>query len=547
VPHPRSGLWGARIVAADLILQNARIYTAEPALPWADALACRDGRIARIGSGRDVERLGGPQTEILDGGGRLVLPGFIDAHVHLISGYELGSWIDLTDRPSLVEVQKRVAQYARAHPEEAILVGHGFDYAALQAEGVPNKADLDAAASDRPVILTAWDGHTGWGNSRFVEEALAVMANVGADVGKMERDPRTREPTGIFHRTFDLTPLLPEIQARRSIAGLAKTVAAASAYGITTAFDVQVNLNDLHAYGDLRAAGRLTVRMRIALYHPKDTKRDRYTAFEAERQRFQDDWLRVAAVKLYIDGVQETGTAALLEPYANDPSSRGTTVYDVDEFRSIVAELDRLGFQVCTHACGDRGVRVALDAYEAASRTNGTEGRRHRIEHCENLSPDDVPRFARLGVIPCMMPRHASPELTTRWREAVGSDRTRIAFPWRALLSSGASLAFASDWPVSSMNPLVGIQEALLRKTAEGEPSPHRVSLADAIDSYTRRAAFACYAESTCGSLAEGKYADFLVLSRDLFRIPAEEVLEAHVVRTVVEGRIVFADDTPIP
>ena len=534
---------GRGIVPANLVIRNARIYTANPALPWAEALACRGDRIEAVGSERDVKPLIGSRTETLDAGGRFVLPGFVDAHVHLIWGYELGTWIDLTDRPSLVEVQRRVAAYADDHPEEEVLIGHGFDYVALQPGTLPTKEDLDVAVDDRPLLLTAWDGHTGLGNTRFVERAVEAIASLGREVGQMVRDSRTREPTGVFHEAFDLTPHLPEFLRRRSLDGLRSTVRMATRVGITSAFDVQVNLDDLRAYEALWKAGELTVRIRAALYHPSDTSADAAPSFADLLRRTWDDWLRVAAVKLYIDGVQETGTAALLQPYANDPSSQGHTQYPIETFHEVVRTFDRLGFQIRTHACGDRGVRIALDAYERAMRENGTSGKRHCIEHCENVSPDDVPRFASLGVIPCMMPRHASPELTRRWAEAMGAERVRASFPWRALLDAGAALAFASDWPVADVSPLVGIHEAVARRAVDGRPSPHRVSLEEAIDGYTRRAAYASRAEDTRGTLEPGKYADFVVLSHDLFEIPPGRILDARVVRTFVGGRCVFSDE----
>ncbi len=519
------------------------MYTADSANLWAEALACGGGRIVRVGTTRDIEPLLGSGTQTIDAGGRLVTPGFIDAHTHLIWGYELGTWIDLTDRPSLSEVQRRLAAHREDHPDEEILFGHGFDYAALRPSGLPGKEDLDAAVSDRAVLLTAWDGHTGLGNTRFVERALEAMASLGREVGQMQRDPSTGEPTGVFHEAFDITPYLPEIQRRRSVDGLRRTIRLASRLGITTAFDVQVNADDLHAYEELWKAGELTVRIRAALYHPPDTSRDRYAAFVATRDRAWDDWLRVGAIKLYIDGVQETGTAALLEPYTNDPGSRGSTQYPVERYLEIVEELDRLGFQICTHACGDRGVRTALDAYERAGNANGSSGRRHRIEHCENLAAEDIPRFARLGVIPCMMPRHSSPDLTTRWREAVGPDRTTRGFPWRGLLDTGAHLAFASDWPVADMNPLVGVFEATTRRGPDGGPSPHRVTVREAIDAYTRGGAFACHAEADRGTLKDGLYADFVVLSENLFDMPVDRIREARVTTTVAGGRIVYEDD----
>lgn len=524
---------------ATFAVRNARLFTGERSMPWAEAVACSAERIIAIGKARDVERFVGPRTKLLDAGGRFVLPGFIDAHVHLVWGFEVGRWIDLTDHPTLREIQRRVARYAESNPSDEMIIGYGFDYSSLPTDGAP-RAALDESVTDRPVLLLAYDGHTGWGNSGFADRALSVTTSLGRDAGEMQRDLQTGNPTGLFHRVFDLMPLLPEIRRRRSLEGLRRTVAMASQQGVTSAFDVQVELEDLDAYEELRRLGGLTVRIRAAIHHPKGTGREQYAQFTAARKRFQDDWYRVAAVKLYIDGVQETGTAALLEPYANNPSSFGETVYSADDYAEAVAELSYLGFQVLTHACGDRGARIALGAYERAARLHEDTRRRHRVEHCEILSPADIPRFSSLGVIPCMMPYHASPGLTSRWRDAMGPARSRDAFPWRELIDAGAALSFGSDWPVAPVNPLAGIHEAMTRTDTDGGPSPHRLSLEEAIDCYSRRAAFASHAEATRGSLAAGKHADLIVLSQNLFDIAPEKIPETRVLHTIVGGKVVY-------
>jgi predicted amidohydrolase YtcJ len=462
--------------------------------------------------------------------------------VHLLWAYELGHWIDLTDRPPMLEIQRRVREYAHEHPDEELILGHGFDYAALGQEGLPTAQDLDTTVYDRPVLLTSWDGHTGWGNSRFIERAQAVRTRVRRDVGGMQRDHRTDAPTGIFTETFDLTALMPEFHRRRSVEGLERILTAASGYGITTAFDVQVPLESLTAYEQLRNRNALPLRIRAAIYHPRGTPKQSYPAFMNAVAKAHDDWFGVGAVKLYMDGVQETGTAALLAPYSNNAGSRGSTVYPAAEFNGIVQDLDRRGFQILTHACGDRAVRLVLDAYEKAAAANRMLGRRHRIEHCENLSSEDIPRFARLGVLPCMMPRHSAPELTGRWREAVGRERTRRAFPWKALLQAGAGLAFASDWPVAALNPWVGIHAAVCRTDPTGSPSPLRLTLPEALGAYTMGAAFASHCETTRGSLAVGKYADLVVVSPDPFEAPPETLASIRTVATVVDARTVFAD-----
>ena len=523
-------------------MTNARIWTGDRTVPGAEALAARGGRIVALGSAREIERSADSRTQILDAAGRRVIPGLIDAHVHLIWAYELGHWIDLSDHPPMLEVQRRVREYAHEHPDEELIVGHGFDYATLGVEELPTAQDLDTTVYDRPVLLTSWDGHTGWGNSRFVERAQAVLAKSKREVGGMQRDSKTRKPTGIFTESFDVTALLPEFARRRSIEGLERILTAASGYGIATAFDVQVSLDSLVGYEQLRNRNALPLRVRAAIYHPRGTPKSRYPEFMGAVAKAHDDWFGVGAVKLYMDGVQETGTAALLDPYANDPTSRGKTVYPASEFDAIVQDLDRRGFQILTHACGDRAVRLALDAYEKASKLNKMLGRRHRIEHCENLSAEDVPRFAQLAVIPCMMPRHSAPELTRRWREAVGPSRARRAFPWKSLLQSGAALAFASDWPVADLNPWVGIHSAVVRTDPSGSPSPLRLTLEEALTAYTQGAAFASHCDTTRGSLSVGKYADLVVVSPDPFDVPAEQLAGIRTVATVVDSRTVFAD-----
>ena len=539
-PCPSRGV--ETIATATLVVKNARIYTADPTNPWAEAVAVNGDRIAGVGSVSDVEKLEGPRTRVIDAKARLVLPGFIDSHVHLIWGYEVGSWIDLTDRPSLSEVLRRVAHYATSHENEEIVVGYGFDYDALSSKGLPTKEDLDAAVSDRPVLLMAYDGHTGLGNTTFTERVRSLANIEGSDLGDKQWDSRSRKPSGVFLRVFDLLPVLPEIRRRRSLDGLKRVVAEATRLGITSAFDVQVNLEDLHAYDDLRRAGDLTVRITAAIYRPKGTPIARHAEFAAARARYQDDWYRIRAVKLYIDGVVETGSAALLEPYANNPGSRGTLEYTVEEFRSIVADLAGIGFQICTHACGDLGARTALDAYGSLPKANSSVALRHRVEHCEVLSPLDIPRFARLGVIPCMMPEHAAQEFTVRWREALGAPRSSTAFPWRTLLEAQASVCFASDWPVASLDPLRGIHRAVALTTSDGRPSSQRIAMKDAVDGYTLRAAFACHGEVTRGSLVAGKYADLVILSHDLFKTSEDRVPEARVLTTVVGGNIVYGE-----
>ena len=536
-------LRGGPVNGVDLVVTNARIYTANRAQPWADALASAGGRVRAVGARRDVEPLINQGTRVIDAGGRTVIPGFVDAHVHLLFGYQLGAWIDLTDHPTLPEVQRRVRAYARDHPREKVIVGYGFDYQALAQEGLPDRKDLDLAVSDRPVILNAWDGHTAWTNSRFLELARTYFATIGHEVGHPERDSRTGEMTGIFRMSFDLT--LPELLERRSLDGLRRMLGAALRFGITTAFDVQVPLPDLGAYERLQAQRELPIRVQVAIYHPPDTPEASYPEFRAASDRCKGKRLRAGAVKLYIDGVQETHTASLLDPYSDGPDSRGGTVYSTEKFASVVRALDQAGFQIVTHACGDGGVRAVLDAYESLDDRERLGSRRHRIEHCENVSPLDLDRFGRLGVVPCMMPHHSSPDFTRRWRQAMGEARWRDAFPWKKLLDRHARLAFSSDWPVADLNPFVHLKTAVTRRDPEGNASPHRVTLAQGIDAYTVGAAYASRCDEERGSLVPGKMTDLLVLSDNPFEQPLELMDKIRVLVTVVDGDVAYIDPDP--
>jgi predicted amidohydrolase YtcJ len=529
---------------ADLIVANARIYTGEGPDPWAEALASANGRILAVGTRQDVEPLGRGDARIFDAGGRTVFPGFVDAHVHLLFAYELGDWIDLTDHPSLSEVQRRVRSYAQNHLQEPVIVGYGFDYQALTDRGLPGRRDLDLAVSDRPVALHSWDGHTLWTNGRFADLAESRFRVLGHEVGDPVRDSATGELTGIFRLGFDLE--LPELVGLRSLDGLRRMLQMAARLGITTAFDVQVPLDALEGYETLLAREELPIHVQMAFYHPRGTQASAYSEFRAAADRLEGDRLRAGSVKLYIDGVQETYTACLLEPYLDRPESRGETVYPVEEFRRTVHDLDRAGFQILTHACGDGGVRIALDAYEALGTDPSPGGRRHRIEHCENIAPDDLDRFARLGVIPCMMPHHSAPELTRRWRQTMGETRWKAGFPWKGLLDRKARLAFSSDWPVADLNPFIHLKSAVARRDADGSPSPLRLSARQAIDAYTRGSAYATRCEHDRGTLAPGYRCDLIVLSEDPFAVPPDRLDKVRVLLTMVDGRVVYADSSAI-
>jgi predicted amidohydrolase YtcJ len=319
-------------------------------------------------------------------------------------------------------------------------------------------------------------------------------------------------------------------------------LAAAARNGITTVIDPQSFLEDLPTYEKLRQHGDLPVRLQVALFHRRGTNEETLHKFDEARKMYNDDRLRVAAVKLYIDDVIEPHTAAMLEPYADRPNTRGELDYPADEFKQVVDRLDKMKFQIFIHSIGDRGIRTALDAIEYAEKQNGPRDRRDELVHIECLNAQDIPRFKQLGVIACMQPRHCAPDITGQWAKAVGPARWKYAWAFRSLRDSGATLAFASDWNVAEMEPLIGIYTALTRKGLDGKPEggwipEQTVDLETAIRGYTINGAYANFVEQNRGSIKPGKYADFVMISDNLFEIPSDKIKDAKVVWTMVGGK----------
>jgi predicted amidohydrolase YtcJ len=341
-----------------------------------------------------------------------------------------------------------------------------------------------------------------------------------------------------------LQAVLPSMSPDRQYEALKRSLDMAIAFGITTIVEPQNSPDDVALFLRARAEGDLRSRLIAAMYHPPGTTPDEVDGFDELRRIHDDDRFRVGPIKLYIDDVIEPRTAAMLEDYAGAPGERGSTFWDPETFAELVTTLDARGFQTFTHATGDRGIRTALDAIEAARRANGDRDARHQIVHCELVHPQDQPRFAELGVVACMQPRHCSADLVAGdWLDNVGEERQRYGFAWRSLKDSGATLAFSSDWDVGEMDPLVGIYSALTRARLDGTDAwrtEQRVDLETAIGAYTMGGAYANHVEDRRGSITVGKQADLVVLDRDLFELDdPSEVVETHVTAAVVDGEVV--------
>jgi predicted amidohydrolase YtcJ len=529
---------------ATLILRNGRVFTVDEKNPWAEAIAVRDDRIILVGDNDGAGQLCGDDTVVIDAKGRLVLPGFIDGHIHTSMAYQEAFWARLGDAESFDEIAAVLREHRGEHPEDRMVCGNGWRYDAVLSDGrYPSKDAMDRIISDKPVLIVSYDGWVGLGNSMFTEMAVESFKGSQVELGSMERDPETNEPTGVFHNPGDLIFLAGKLSLmirEKELDGLRWIFRQLPRYGITSVHDAQSDFRTLEEYRKLREEGGLLARTYIAYNYEKTTTEEDLRRVR-DMVKDSDEWMRLGVIKLFIDGVLDSHTAAMLEPYCDDPSTSGKTRYTPEHFREIVTMLDGMGFQCMTHSCGDRGVRTVLDAYEAAAKANGPRERRHRVEHIEMVSEEDMPRFRELGVVASMQPIHAVPGSDKALERAAGKERMARSFPWRSLEEAGATLAFSSDWSVADMNPLPGIQAAVTRDWKPGKSQA--VSLETAIRAYTLNEAYASFEEDVKGSIEEGKLADFVILSEDIFEIDPKRIGEVEVVMTILGGEEVYRSE----
>jgi predicted amidohydrolase YtcJ len=539
---------------ATVIVINARVYTVNAKQPWAEAVAIGGEKILAVGSKAAVEGFRDKNTQVIDAHGKLVLPGFTDSHIHFLEGSRTLTQVDLNGANSIAEVQKRVKEFAAAHPNVAWISGRGWTYEIFGEAALPDKKYLDEIVSDRPVYLVGYDGHTSWVNSKALSLAGITRDTPDPPNGWIVRDT-TGEPTGALKESADdLVGSRVQATQEELLTALRLGLREANRVGLVRVICLgnSIHLVDdgsnLSLYEDLLKNGELTVRFYVSTYQgPPMMSKEQIAAVAEAQQRYQGDWLAAGAVKFYLDGVIESHTAAMLSPYSDDPKQIGNLRWDEGEYKRDVAELDKRGIQVFTHAIGDRAVRLALDAYEEAAQANGTHDVRHRIEHIETMTAQDIPRFGKLGVIASYQPLHAEPNDDTLkvWARNAGPDRASRGWTWQSVAKSGGHLAFGSDWPVVTMSPWYGIQNAVTRQTLEGKPEggwlpQERVSLEQAIAGYTLGAAYSSHRERTEGSLEPGKLADLIVLDQDLFKVSPSDIHKTTVVLTMVGGKSVY-------
>jgi hypothetical protein len=536
---------------ATLILTGGRVWTGDPARPWAQAVAVRGDRIVAVGADRDVLARADAKTERIDLAGRFAMPGINDAHIHFLRGCQRLFQVDLNGADSLEEMQRRVARFARETPpisaENPWVLGFGWQYSSLPGGRLPTRQDLDAAVPDRPVYLAAYDGHTGWANTRALQLAGVTKETKYDGWGEILRDA-SGEATGVFKEQAQtvITNTIPAATHEHQREALRRGLALAASLGITSIQNAHGTPEEVELFREARDAGELTLRVGVAQTLRPPVTRKQVEDIAALAARYRSGPLRVGAVKLVVDGVIETHTALMLAPYSDDPTTKGLPAWTQEHLNEVVGWADQAGLQIYIHAIGDGGVRLSLDAYAQARRTNSVHDARYRIEHLETIDAADVPRFKELGVLASMMPIHADPGTIDVWARAAGPERSSRAFAWRLMQQAGAFLVFGSDWPSTlSVDPWRGLHCAVNRQTAEGHPPggwlpEHRVSVETALATYTSGGAYAEFQEKEKGVLAPGMAADLVVLSANPFELAPKDLHTLRPYVTLAAGRVVY-------
>lgn len=540
--------------SADLVFKNGDLYTVDGVRSWADAVAISGDRIVYVGSDAGVDAFIDSGTRVVDLNGKMMLPGFQDAHIHPPWGgvaYERCPLFDYTTREAVLAA---IRDCVAADPEAPYVRGEGWTVTLFE-DGIPHKQMLDDIEPARPLYFQSSDGHSLWVNSKALEVMGVTRETPDPKGGRIDRDEETGEPIGVFQddaaiqMAWSKTPYTDEEIER----GLRYSTRYLNSLGITSVQDaiVKVEGNDpyssLKAYRRVNESGDLTLRSVLALFWDVNKGREQVAGLIEARDEYSRGVVRASSVKIWLDGVLEIGTAALLEPYLDGGNT--APYIDQEDLNYAIAELDQAGFQVHVHGIGDAATRYALNAFEYTRKKNGVRDARHHICHLQLIDPADLPRFRELDVIANFQPLWAIPDdyITELTIPRIGPERSRWLYPIGSVLKAGGMIAFGSDWYVTTANPFPQIETAVTRQDANGEvegvlePS-ERIGLHDAIAAFTINAAFVNFQDDTTGSIEVGKLADLIVIDRNLFSIEPEEISEAKVELTLFGGRVVHGD-----
>ena len=524
---------------ATLAVVHARVWTGNPAQPWAQALAVNGDAILAVGDAASIQKLIGPRTRVLDAHGGMVTPGFIDSHVHFLDGGLNLTSVQLRDAHTKAEFIARIKAFAATLPPGAWITGGDWDHQNWGGE-LPTKEWIDAVTPRNPVWINRLDGHMGLANSLALAAARIAKSTPDVPGGAIVRDA-SGNPTGIFKDNAIglVDAAVPPPSAEMLDRALDAAMRYVAARGVTSVGHMGT-WDDLAVFRRARQAGRLRTRIRAAV--PLSTWQRLAQTVAAEGRG--DDYLQIGCLKAFVDGSLGSHTAALLDPYTDAPNDTGLLVTTPDNLYRWTSDATRAGLQVMVHAIGDRAIRLQLDIFDRVRQEQHPADPRFRIEHAQHTAPADLPRFAAIGVIASMQPYHAIDD--GRWAEKeIGPERAKTSYAWRSLLDLHARLAFGSDWPVSPPTPIEGIYAAVTRRTLDdkhpnGWIPQQKITVEDALRAYTSGAAYAEFADARKGTLEPGKLADFVLLDRDLTRIPAPEIRNVRVLHTVVGGQVVL-------
>ncbi|MBZ9999810.1 MULTISPECIES: amidohydrolase [unclassified Mesorhizobium] len=548
---------------ADLIVINGRVLTMDDDNPTAEAVAVKDGAIVALGSQASIEEFKGPATRVIDARGGSVIPGFIEAHMHLFSGAAELAHLQLSGVHGFEALQKAIRDYASTHPDAKMLVGQGVDYTVLDDERV-TRHHLDAILPDRPFVMAAPDHHTMWANSRALDMAGILNGRalgpgneiVMGDDGLANGELREGEA---FGPVLDLAgegrvrlglatggepdpmPSAEERAADRDI--MRRGLAWCARHGITSIQNMDGNLYQLELLAEIEAEEGLSCRVQIPFHYKNFMTLDMLDKASAMAERYNGEWLSSGMVKVFYDGVLDSWTAVMIEPYADRPDWVGEPLFTPQQFIDLAVAVDRRGLQIAVHSIGDGAVRAVLDGYEAAQKANGKRDSRHRVEHIEVIAASDVPRFAELGVIASMQPPHPPGAMDFPLEPTVsriGPARWPLSYAWRTLKNAGAHVVFASDWPVSPIDPILGIQAAVMRKPWASTDPDQSFSLRESLAAYTVEGAYAEFAEHRKGTLKPGYMADLVVLSADIEKTMPADLHKVRPVTTICGGKVTY-------
>ncbi len=547
--------------AADLIVVNGRVLTMDEANPKAEAVAIKDGVLVAVGDRASVEALKGPRTEVIDAGGATVLPGFIEAHMHLFSGAAELAHLQLGGVHGFEALRSAIQAYAEGRPQAKMLVTQGVDYTVLGDERV-TRHHLDAILPDRAFCMAAPDHHTVWANTKALEMAgilhgrelgpgnEIVMGEDGLATGELREGEafgpvqalagETRVRLGLSTGGEpDPMPTAAERAVDRDI--MRRGLAWCARHGITSIQNMDGNLYQLELLAEIEAEEGLSCRVQVPFHYKNFMTLDMLDKASMMAERYDSEWLSSGMVKVFYDGVLDSWTAVMIEPYADRPDWVGDPLFSPERFAELAVAIDKRGLQIAVHSIGDGAVRAVLDGYEAAREANGARDSRHRVEHIEVIAASDVPRFAEMGVIASMQPPHPPGSMGLPLEPTVsriGRARWPLSYAWRTLKEAGAHVVFASDWPVSPIDPILGIQAAVVRKPwAETDPD-QSFSLREALAAYTVEGAYAGFMEHRKGMLKPGYLADLVVLSNDIEATAPEALHRVLAATTICGGKV---------